>query len=140
MIVAASPAWYLARGTGVVSLLLLTATLVVGVATSPDVNVSTGAGCSGSSPPAGVSSIQRTTDPSLYVCSVLNSSDSASGSPTETLNAWKSPGAISPPLQVTLFTASVTEPSSVWIGSVTFIVSTFAVHPAIGSTNASAMG
>jgi methionine sulfoxide reductase heme-binding subunit len=33
-LVAASPAWYLARGTGIVSLLLLTATLVVGIATA----------------------------------------------------------------------------------------------------------
>ena len=36
------------------------------------VSVRTGAGFSGSGPPGGVGSIHRTTDPSEYVCSVLN--------------------------------------------------------------------
>ena len=59
------------------------------------VSVRTGAGFSGSGPPGGVGSIHRTTDPSEYVCNVLNAIESVFGSgPNSMGNSWNWPGLI----------------------------------------------
>ncbi len=102
---------------------------------------STGAGCSGSSPPGLDGSIQRTTSSSEYVCSALKTSSSASvGSwPTDSGNCWNWPGSILPPLQVTLLTASSIVLPCICSGLSSLVFSTFTSQPgtACGITEAS---
>ena len=105
-------------------------------------SLSTGAGNSGSGPPLGVSSIQRTTVPSEYVCTTLNSIDFVfvGSGPAEIVKSWNSPGAIAPPDHVSFDTASVIVPSSVLIGFASVVVSADHVHPGIGCTLTNAIG
>lgn len=107
----------------------------------PFTSFTTGAGLSGSGPPAGVSWIHRTTWPLLYVCSVLNSSDAADGrGPAEIVKRWNSPGLTVPPDHVTCETASVTGPSSVCTGFGSFVFEIVSVHPGTGSTLTDGIG